>query len=129
MQMCQNLPPVFIFTLVIQSAASSYSSGSVVVELPGGSVRGSLTQGGVRQVAVWRGIPYAAPPVGDLRWRPPQPPKPWSPAVLSPMVSPGCMQIKQRNPTVSTGLEDCLYLNVFAPYPINNSVLAPVCGN
>ena len=44
-------------------------------EISDGKVRGRLTPSG--DIAVFRGIPYAAPPVGDLRWRPPQPVEPW----------------------------------------------------
>lgn len=71
---------------------------------------------------VWRGIPYAEPPVGPLRWRAPRPPRPWSgtrPAVTA--ASP-CMQmpsvfggVESRDPDAPVGSEDCLYLNVFAP--------------
>jgi len=45
------------------------------VAVEGGEIQGSLEADG--EIAVFRGVPYAAPPVGDLRWRPPQPVKPW----------------------------------------------------
>ena len=45
-----------------------------VVETAAGPVRG-LTHDGIQS---WRGVPYAAPPVGPLRWRPPQPVEPWT---------------------------------------------------
>ena len=71
---------------------------------------------------VWRGIPYAAPPVGPLRWRAPQLPEPWSgtrpalaaasPCVQMPSVFGG---VEARDPNTAVGSEDCLYLNVFAP--------------
>ena len=40
----------------------------------------------------YRGIPYAAPPVGDLRWRPPQPPKPWPAVRICREFGPACPQ-------------------------------------
>ncbi|MCE5277007.1 MAG: carboxylesterase/lipase family protein [Planctomycetaceae bacterium] len=65
---------------------------------------------------VFLGIPYAAPPVGDLRWRPPAPVKPWQEVRNCMSLGPSCPQPSSR---WSAGLgpvsEDCLYLNVFTP--------------
>ena len=70
----------------------------------------------------WRAIPFAAPPVGDLRWRAPRPPAAW--AGVRPAVSPApwCPQILSALDGVDksrigqiTGQEDCLYLDVYAP--------------
>ena len=49
------------------------TTGFVTVETRDGLLRGRQARNG----AVFRGIPYAAPPVGPLRWRPPQAPRPW----------------------------------------------------
>jgi para-nitrobenzyl esterase len=69
-----------------------------------------------RSVAVFRGIPYAAPPVGDLRWRPPQPPIPWTGIRTAGSFSAMCPQSPRDAVTSGIGLamsEDCLYLNVW----------------
>jgi para-nitrobenzyl esterase len=56
------------------SAAVSADSGAApIVTITGGRVRGLIVPGGY----VFRGLPYAAPPTGDLRWRPPRPPASW----------------------------------------------------
>jgi para-nitrobenzyl esterase len=60
------------------------------------------------------GVPYAAPPVGDLRWRPPQPFAHWSGVRPATAFGPHCAQPASPFGTASTS-EDCLYLNVFAP--------------
>jgi para-nitrobenzyl esterase len=98
-----------------------------VVHLSGGILRGFF-QGGA---AVFKGIPYAAPPIGDLRWRPPQSAAPWQgerdatqpssaciqpSAGLGPFVQPlaaayGATYVIEPVPVT----EDCLYLNVWAP--------------
>ncbi|MEZ4336105.1 MAG: carboxylesterase family protein [Sandaracinaceae bacterium] len=65
-------------------------------------------------VDVWRGIPYAAPPVGDLRFRPPQPAAPWDGWRATTDFGPECPQ-RMRTGTGVTGDEDCLTLNVYAP--------------
>jgi para-nitrobenzyl esterase len=60
------------------------------------------------------GIPYAAPPVGALRWRPPQPAAPWPGVRQATSFAPHCPQPPSSFGKASTS-EDCLYLNVFAP--------------
>jgi para-nitrobenzyl esterase len=60
----------------------------------------------------WRGIPYAQPPVGALRWRPPQPTS-WSGVRDATAFGSDCIQL--ISDTEIEGSEDCLYLNVFAP--------------
>ncbi|HTW66352.1 MAG TPA: carboxylesterase family protein [Bryobacteraceae bacterium] len=67
------------------------------------------------EVRVYKGIPFATPPVGDLRWKPPQPPKHWEGVRMADHFSPVCMQ-QQRGPAAAQGpepSEDCLYLNVW----------------
>jgi carboxylesterase type B len=68
-----------------------------------------------RSVTVFRGIPYAAPPVGDLRWRPPQPPVPWTGVYEAVRFGPMCPQVPGSEQD-GNGLpmsEDCLRLNVW----------------
>jgi para-nitrobenzyl esterase len=75
------------------------------VQLTHGQVSGAELDGGV---TVFRGIPFAAPPVGDLRWKAPQPPIPWQGVRAADTFGPACMQ--RRAQLMS---EDCLYLNVW----------------
>lgn len=88
-------------------------SAASIVHTASGDVSGTGT--GVR---VYRGIPYAAPPVGPLRWRPPQPVEPWSGVHDGSRFGNDPMQLGEpasrgsRAPGVS---EDCLTLNIWAP--------------
>ena len=75
-----------------------------------GVVRGESV-GGARR---FLGIPYAAPPTGDLRWRPPEPPKSWDGVRAAMEFSSACPQLPSLNGEPSEN-EDCLYLNVWAP--------------
>jgi hypothetical protein len=80
-----------------------------------GLVAGLVAPSGVR---MFRGIPFAAPPVGDLRWRPPQPVRSWTGVRPADRFAYQCMQARVfgdmmfRNAGMS---EDCLYLNVWQP--------------
>jgi para-nitrobenzyl esterase len=82
-----------------------------VVKTADGPVRG-FERHGVRE---FLGIPYAAPPVGDLRWMPPQPVTPWNEPLKATKFRNTCPQVTElgafAGPTSIT--EDCLYLNVF----------------
>lgn len=60
----------------------------------------------------FRGVPYAAPPVGDLRWRPPQSPAPWDGVRDAGNFAPDCPGLFPAHHKMS---EDCLYLNVWTP--------------
>ncbi|MDE2489195.1 MAG: carboxylesterase family protein [Alphaproteobacteria bacterium] len=70
---------------------------------------------------VFRDIPYAAPPVGPLRWRPPQPVQPWAGDRIALLPGPSCPQPMRADGAPNLGgangptSEDCLQLNVYAP--------------
>ena len=81
-----------------------------VVGTANGAVRG-LANGAVDE---FLGIPYAAPPVGALRWRPPQPAASWSGVRDATQFAPHCPQPASPFGQASTS-EDCLFLNVFTP--------------
>ena len=69
-------------------------------------------------VVSWKGIPYAAPPVGDLRWRAPQPVAPWTGVRAATEYAHDCMQLPFPSDAAPLGTppaEDCLYVNVWAP--------------
>ena len=85
------------------------------VRTAAGLVAGTVLPGGVR---AFRGIPFAAPPVGALRWRPPRPVRPWRGVRDGTRFGAQCMQRPIFSDMVfrSAGMsEDCLYLNVWAP--------------
>ena len=64
----------------------------------------------------FKGVPFAAPPVGELRWKPPQPVKPWTEPRLCVKFGPACpQQGKDLYGPVGETSEDCLYLNVWTP--------------
>ena len=93
------------------SAAASADSGAApIVTIAGGSVRGLIVPGGY----VFRGLPYAAPPTGDLRWRPPRPPTAWQGVRDATRFAPSSPQPPNPALTGPTS-EDCLYLNVYTP--------------
>ena len=94
-------------------ARDSHQSAPPIVQTEQGSVEGALADG----VVLFKGIPYVAPPVGDLRWREPQPAAAWDGVRKADAFGNTCLQpdIPGFEDAVDTGAqsEDCLYLNVF----------------
>lgn len=95
--------------MLITAAAAA---GQPLVQTASGPVTG-LEQNGVE---VFKGLPYAAPPVGARRWRAPQPPPPWQEPRRAQTFSAACPQAKDRvMPAARSQSEDCLYLNLWRP--------------
>jgi para-nitrobenzyl esterase len=111
-------PSVSASTLGGQAAAST--SGPVV-DTANGAVRGLAGQA----VDEFLGIPYAAPPVGALRWRPPQPAANWAGVRDATHFAPHCPQPASPFGQASMS-EDCLFLNVFTPTEQKPGALHPV---
>src|SRR5258706_6025249 len=119
-------PQLLGFALALSAfAAPAHAAENLIVLIDSGEVKGT-TEAGAPSIDVFRGIPFAAPPVGDLRWREPQPVKPW----------PGIRQAAEYGddcPVANSGgggngpffgsvpadharfSEDCLLLNVWTP--------------
>lgn len=92
-----------------QSKTQSYSVNikSTVAQTESGALQGVVGGGEL----VFRGIPYAAPPVGNLRWHPPTPPLPWTGTRDASAFGNVCPQLNGNNQPI--GIEDCLFLNIF----------------
>ncbi len=96
------------------------------VRIATGVIEGTVAPSGVR---MFRGIPYAAPPVGALRWKAPQPVTPWKGVRPAAGFGPQCMQLPIFSDMVfrSNGVsEDCLYLNVWQPTAARAGARLPV---
>ena len=96
-------------------AAAAASGGNPTVTTSDGAVRGAAVPGST--VDAFLGLPYAAPPTGNMRWRPPQPLAQWQGVRDATSFAPSCPQNPTLNPFLPPGLtsEDCLYLNVYTP--------------
>jgi para-nitrobenzyl esterase len=100
------------------SLAADAPSAGPIVSVTGGAVQGALS---APNYAVFKGIPFAAPPVGPLRWREPQPVKPWTGLRQAVNYQSPCAQIitNWSRAFATAASEDCLYLNVFtAEWPV-----------
>ena len=109
---------VFATAMGVGAAALSQSPPPIV-KIASGELQGVLADG----VASFKGIPFAAPPIGELRWRPPQPADKWTGVRQASEYGADCMQGRfGPPPTAVAGApaprvpsEDCLYLNVWRP--------------
>jgi para-nitrobenzyl esterase len=100
----------FVLCIVLVYACTCFGQPSPVVSVTGGQVRGVALDVG----AVFKGIPYAQPPLADLRWRKPAPIKPWTGVRDAVQFGGACaMNPIWGMPKVVN--EDCLYINVWTP--------------
>ncbi|NLU38842.1 MAG: carboxylesterase family protein [Bacteroidales bacterium] len=97
---------LLLVAVFLLGACTKLQPGQVKVE--GGIIQGTVTE----DLTIYKGIPFAAPPVGDLRWKAPQPVQKWEGVKQTVDFAPAPMQ--GGNPA-SGKSEDCLYLNVWTP--------------
>jgi para-nitrobenzyl esterase len=110
---CAALTALTLATAATAGAATAHarSGGAPIVRTGDGAVQG-MTVGTVNE---FLGIPYAAPPTGDRRWRPPQPPARWQGVRDATQFAPSCPQLPSPFAPHGAFSEDCLYLNVYTP--------------
>lgn len=133
----KHLPPLLLLLILCESGPR-YSSR--IVETESGSIRGIILELNSRHlepVEVFRGVPYAAPPVGALRFRPPEPPLSWPGTRLADTFGSVCPQrhpdisnrtaalqhmpkgryhyLRKLLPLLGNQSEDCLFLNIYVP--------------
>jgi para-nitrobenzyl esterase len=114
---------LFVFTFACDSSPqknkAEESAAPVVaarpltttVEVTGGTIEGVEQDG----ILTYKGIPFAAPPVGDLRWKAPAPVEPWTGVKKTDAFCSACMQTSGAMGNTAPVSEDCLYLNVWTP--------------
>lgn len=114
---------LLLATLLLPAAGFAAPARDVpVVTVEGGRIAGERTG----DIVTFKGIPFAAPPIGSLRWQAPQPVKPWKSVRTAVAYAPDCMQspvLGDDAPIRTRPSEDCLFVNVWAPakpgrYPV-----------
>lgn len=131
--------PVASFIAISLGMSNPVQASPVAIATPQGPIIGDQVAGGA--VAVFKGIPYAIPPVGQRRWTRAEPAPDWTNPRIANQVGPQCVQgAAPATFNTSTGKEqsrlfwepsalsseDCLYLNVYAPRPTSKSAAVPV---
>jgi para-nitrobenzyl esterase len=107
-----NLLATLLVTISTAFLTNTQAQTAPTVKLVSGTVRGTSSAG----IDVFRGIPYVAPPVGILRWRPPQPIKAWDGIRDATDFGSACMQSNVPfTPPLKGMSEDCLTINVWRP--------------
>ncbi len=120
------------FLAMVVAGCNALRPTALIAGTGDGKVHGKLIHDG--QVLAFLGIPYAAPPVGGLRWKAPQPPIPWNSELDATKYGPHCaqnhiyddMNFQDSASPSDPGSEDCLTLNVYAPSHKGQSAHLPV---
>jgi para-nitrobenzyl esterase len=101
--------PRLAIMVILCVAAHSVHAAIEYTQVTGGRAQGEIQDG----LASFKGLPFAAPPIGALRWRVPQPVVAWSGVRKADTFAPACIQPWGDNPNPNPPSEDCLYLNVW----------------
>src|SRR4051812_48166716 len=108
---CKLLAMLGRYSFALVLAASLSAAIDAPVKLDTGMISGIA--GSNPEVRVFKGIPFAAPPMGNLRWHAPQPVAHWDGVRKGDEFGPICMQAPGRGGAPQKMSEDCLYLNVW----------------
>lgn len=113
---CHFLLVTISIFLLLPGTFCNCQNSTFRVQLPDGEIEGRLVITSKENEGIaFLGIPYAKPPIGNLRFRLPQPPSKWNGVLECQEYKPACWQIHTAMDGINyTGIEDCLYLNVFA---------------
>ncbi|GFY39338.1 acetylcholinesterase-1 [Trichonephila inaurata madagascariensis] len=101
-----------------------------IIETTNGLIQGVKVASGDLEVEAFLSIPYAEPPVGDMRFQKPVPKTSWAGVYDATKLPPSCFQNATGNfywePNVENMTEDCLYLNIWVPYSSKSNKLKPI---
>jgi para-nitrobenzyl esterase len=95
---------LLLFLIGVLFSSCKEQSLPEIIKTKSGKVEGTVENG----IRAFKGIPFATPPVGDLRWKAPQPVKPWDGVLKADKFAPGSVQNQKLEQS-----EDCLYLNIW----------------
>lgn len=125
----------WLLASLMSSVANSEEKTYIMRQTNYGVIKGYVDKIRVgKEVEKYLGVPYAQPPIGDLRFESPQPPKGWGRKILDTLkLPPACLQsfsginyIEYHVPSFNKTSEDCLYLNVYRPREVEAGTLLPV---
>ena len=118
---------VFIFI----GPAQAWDNHDPIAKTDYGKLKGYVDED--KEVLVWKGVPYARPPVGELRWAAPLDPEPWHGVRDATLPAPKCTQLFTTDEWIRTWVvdpdssEDCLYVDIYRPErPANHNERLPV---
>ncbi len=99
-------------SMLLAQTDQNQFNNPLIVKTKYGFVKGKKDK---NNTIVWKGIPFAKPPIGDLRWKAPQNPDAWEDIKVCTKFSNHALQFKPGSKHRITGNEDCLYLNIWRP--------------
>src|SRR5437868_13290530 len=120
--MKKNLSFLLLVMLAISMAVAQLNNTAPQVKTENGMLEG-VDESGIK---TFKGVPFAAPPVGDLRWKEPQPVQDWNGVRKADKFAPRAMQLSvfgDMNFRSNGMSEDCLYLNIWTPAKSGNEKL------
>jgi para-nitrobenzyl esterase len=111
--LCSNFRVSALSLILVAVVPTIAAAQNLTVQTESGTLAGLLES----NVHIYKGVPFAAPPLGDLRWRPPAPVAPWTGTRKANAFAPACMQdgVSMPGETPPPVSEDCLYLNIWTP--------------
>jgi carboxylesterase type B len=107
---------IFLLEIISVIKSEENNSNSISVTIKNGKINGKTENFDDKEVNVFLGIPYAEPPIGDLRFKKPLPVKEWSEPIDATKWSSPCQQTQRHKGFLNDNFsEDCLHLNIWSP--------------